>query len=122
MPGTFSRYSENVRSSTWSLGNARIETVTFIDWSDAEGMFGLLVDFVADVRAECRGDPQRLRFVEDLLTTLRAVEAELARIPTEAALQRLKDLQESADAEFSGDPVMVHLNDLIDELERITTT
>lgn len=96
--------------------------MTFIDWSDAEGMFGLLVDFVADVRAECRGDPQRLRFVEDLLTTLRAVEAELARIPTEAALQRLKDLQESADAEFSGDPVMVHLNDLIDELERITTT
>jgi hypothetical protein len=93
--------------------------LTFIDWSDAEGMFGLLVELVADERAECQNDPERLRFVEDLLVQLRTLEAKLPQTPGTAAIQRLKDIHESADPGFMGDTVMVHLKDCIHELERV---
>jgi len=103
------------------VGNEGIKVVTFIDWSDAEGMFGLLVDFVADERAECRGDVERLRFLENLVTQLRALEAEYPQVPAETSIQRLKDLHDSADTEFADDPVFVHLDDCIDELERVSS-
>ena len=93
--------------------------MTFIDWSDAEGMFGLLVELVADKRAECQKDPERLHFVEDLLAQLRTVEARLPLIPATDAIQRLKELQESVDPGFAGDAVVIHLKDCIDELQRI---
>lgn len=80
-------------------------------------MFGLLVELVADERAECQSDPERLRFIETLLAGLRTVEAKLPQLPAATAVQRLEGLHESADPEFSDDPVMVHLRDLIDELE-----
>ena len=96
--------------------------MTFIDWSDAEGMFDLLVDLVADERAECRQDPERLRFVEDLLAQLRTVEAKLPQIPAAATIQSLEVIHGSADPVFAGDPVMVHLKDCIDELERVWKT
>ena len=48
--------------------------MTFIDWSDSEGMFGLLVEFVADECKECdtcAGKcPQKLP-VKDLLKKAR---------------------------------------------------
>jgi hypothetical protein len=96
--------------------------VTFIDWSDAEGMFGLFVDFVADERAECDRDPDRLRFLDDLLEQLRNVEAKLSLVPDTATIQSLKGLLEFADPGFADDPVVVHLNDLIDELEEVGNT
>jgi len=94
---------------------------TFIDWSDAEGMVGLYVELVTDEWTECRDDPERLRFLEDLLGQLRALEAELPEIPVPAVIRRLEDLHEAADPGFAGDPVMVHLSDLVDELEHVGT-
>ncbi len=92
--------------------------MTFIDWSDAEGMLGLFVELVADERAESLGDTERLSFVEDLLAALRTVEADLPSISMLTMVQRLRSLRDSVDPEFSDDPVMVHINDLLDELER----
>ena len=92
--------------------------MTFIDLSDAEGMIGLYVEFVADERAGCQDDPDRLRFVEELLEQLKPVEANLDPAHLAATVQKLKDLHESADHDFANDPVMVHLNDLVEEIEK----
>ena len=92
--------------------------MTFIDWSDPEGMLGLFVELVADERVECLGDTERLSFVEDLLAALRTVEAEVSSVPMSATVQRLRSLRDGVDPEFSDDPVMAHFDDLLDELER----
>jgi hypothetical protein len=93
--------------------------VTFIDWSDAEGMFGLLLDFVADERTECEGDPRRQRFLSVLLAELRTSEARLAEVSTAIVVQGLRDVHESVGPEFAGDAVMIHLRACIEELERV---
>ena len=92
--------------------------MTFIDLSDAEGMIGLYVELVADERAGCQDDPERLRFVEELLAQLKSIEANLDQVHLSATVQELKDLHESADNNFANDPVMVHLNDLVEEIEK----
>ena len=93
--------------------------MTFIDWSDSEGMFGLLLDFIADQRAECQQDAERHQFMSELLAQLKAVEARLAEVPASAVIQRLRDAHESVGPEFLDDPAMVHLRDCIEELERV---
>ena len=93
--------------------------MTFIDWSDSEGMFGLLLDFITDQRAECQQDPERHHFLSELLTQLTAAEARMAETPASAVIQELRDAHESVDREFTGDPVMAHLRDCIEELERV---
>jgi hypothetical protein len=100
-------------------GDPGTRPVTFIDWSDSEGMFGLLLDFVADKRAECEEDPERQRFLSNLLAQLRTLEARLAGIPASVVVQRLKETYESVGPEFAGDPIMAHLQDCIEELERV---
>lgn len=92
--------------------------MTFLDWSDTETMFGLLVDFVADARADSHGDRERSRFLSDLLTQLRAMEGRFSDVSTSRVLERLQEAHDSVDGEFVDDPVMVHLRDCIDELER----
>lgn len=93
--------------------------MTFIDWSDSEGMFGLLLDFITDERAECQDDAERQRFLSDLLAQLGTVEAQLPEIPAAVVIQRLRDTHESVDLEFADDPVIAHLQDCIEELERV---
>ena len=46
--------------------------MTFIDWSDPEGMFGLLIEYVADERNESVGDSVRQKFLTQLLIDLTA--------------------------------------------------
>ena len=83
-------------------------------------MFELLIDYVADERMGCRkDDPERRRLLSDLLGQLRALEARLPRIPMSAAVQALRDIDESADPELAGDTVMAHLRDCIVELEKV---
>lgn len=82
-------------------------------------MFGLLLDFVADERAECEEDPEQQRFLSGLLAQLRTLEARLAQISAFVVVQRLRDTYESVGPEFAGDPIMAHLQDCIEELERV---
>ena len=93
--------------------------MTFIDLSDAEGMFGLFVELVADERAACRDDPERLLFLDDLFMALTAMARDVPRIQVAATRQRLEELRESADPAFAGDRVIDHLDDLVDELENV---
>lgn len=93
--------------------------MTFIDWSDPEGMFGLLVDHVADERGECSGDPDRQCLLSSLFASLKELQARLPEIPIPALTQKLRELEESAGPEFAGDPVMVHLRECIEELEKV---
>lgn len=95
--------------------------MTLIDWSDSEGLFGLLVDLVADEKMDCDGDLDRERFLSSLLEQLRALQSRLPGVGITAVIQGLKDLHESVDPEFIGDPATVHLQDCIRELERIGT-
>lgn len=114
-----------MRTASGGVGSAAgggIRPVTFIDWSDAEGMFGMFVELVADETADCRDDPERLRFLADLLAGLRSLEDELPEIPVAAAVRSLQELRESADPGFADDPVTVHLDDLIAELDGIGTS
>lgn len=93
--------------------------MTFVDWSDSESMFGLLLDFVADERAECPEDPERRRFLSELLAQLGTVDVELLSASPAVATQSLRDAYESVAPEFASDPVMVHVKDCIEELERV---
>lgn len=93
--------------------------MTFIDWSDSEGMFGLLLDFVGDERAECEEDPERQHFLSDLLAHLRTLEARLAEISASVVVQELRATYESVGPEFAGDPIMAHLQDCIEEVARV---
>lgn len=93
--------------------------MTFIDWTDTEGMFALLVDVVATERAEVNRDPERLWFLEDLLVRLQVLEADFPSLNDTVAIERLKNLRESLESEFDNDPAVVHLEDCIEELERV---
>ena len=93
--------------------------MTLIDWSDSEGIFGLLLDFVADERAECQEDLERQGFLADVLAQLETVGAEFPEIPAAVVIQKLRDTHDSVDAEFASDPVVVHIQACIEELERV---
>lgn len=95
--------------------------MSFIDWSDAEGIYGLLVDFVADEYLECRKDSERRWFLADLLTQLRGLESRLPGVRMAVAIRTLTEIHESADPGFAGDTVVAHLEDCIEELERVAS-
>lgn len=93
--------------------------MTFIDWSDAGGLFDLLLDLVVEEQAGCRVGGERKRFLSDLLTQLRTVEARFPEVPASVVIQELRAIHDSLDAEFANDSVTAHLRDCIDELDRI---
>lgn len=93
--------------------------MTFIDWSDAEGMFGLLVEFVADECKECTADAERARFLRNILRELTTIEERIADIPVTQAIRALKDVCDGVAQEFADDPVIVHVEACIEELERV---
>ena len=84
--------------------------MTFIDWSDSEEMIGLLVEYVADERNENQEDPNRRKFLSDLLADLQVEELNL---------KRLQKIYESIGREFKNDDVVVHVHDCIEELKRL---
>ena len=85
--------------------------MTFIDWSDAEGMVDLFQEFVRDELASA--DPERKQFLNQLLGDVRSIrEAKLVD-----AIEQLRALHDSIPDDFSADPASVHLSDLINELE-----
>jgi hypothetical protein len=90
--------------------------LTFIDWSDSEGMIDLFQEFVRDELNDCSADTERRQFLNQLLVDVRSIRE--AR-PVDA-IQRLRAVQESIQGEFSDDSVSLHLTDLIHELEGLT--
>lgn len=88
--------------------------MTFIDWSDPEGLLELLSEFVRDETDECT-DGDRKLFLADLLARINDLveESSDARVAT----NRLRIIHNSMDEKFLDDPVSVHIRDCIEELD-----
>lgn len=93
--------------------------MTFINWSDSEEMVALLTEFVADERHQTQGDAARETFLCDLLRELTELNERFTAISTDGAIENLRAIHQSLSHEFSEDPVIVHLEACIEELERI---
>ena len=93
--------------------------MAYIDWSDSEDMFGLLIDYVYDARGDA-GDSSRRDFLSRLIGNLETLQEQFGELPGVAVVARLRGIQSSIDAEFADDPVVEHLAACADELERAT--
>jgi hypothetical protein len=93
--------------------------MSFIDWSDPEEMLGLLCEFVADARGESPYDRERQRFLSELSNALEELNGVSSEISLQEATARLHEIRDVTDLEFADDPVVGHVSDCIDELERI---
>jgi hypothetical protein len=92
--------------------------MTFIDWSDPEDMFGLLLEYVTDERSEAE-DSGRRSFLSGLLDSLAELQEQFPGLAAGARIESLRALQRSIDREFESDPVAQHLEDCAAELERL---
>lgn len=93
--------------------------MTFIDWSDSEEMLGLLSEYVADERNDSLHDPAREGFLTELATELAELAREFDALSPDTMIERLRAIHRSQAQDFLGDPVLVHVEACIDELERI---
>ena len=89
--------------------------MTFIDWSDSEGMFDLLIEFIRDEINDSPGDADRQQFLRQLLAKVSAAD----EVTVADAIKKLTSIQDSIEEEFKSDPVFLHISDFIHELERI---
>ena len=87
--------------------------MTFIDWSDSEGMLELYQDFVRDEMNGSLADAERQRFLNQILGDVEPIGEEGNTI------ERRREIRESIQDEFTADPASTHLVDLIQELERL---
>lgn len=92
--------------------------MSFIDWSDPETLLSLLVEYVEDERSECRDDARRREFLDKLVAQLADLEARAHGLSDEDRSSALREMAAAIDAEFEDDPVVRHLSDCADELER----
>jgi hypothetical protein len=93
--------------------------MTFIDWSDFEEMLGLLVEYVADERNDAQEDRERMRFLADLSRDLGHIARRAPELSADDAIAGLRNVLASQPGSFAGDPVLTHVEDCIQELERI---
>ena len=93
--------------------------MTFIDWSDSEEMLGLLCEYVADEKSDSRDDPVRGRFLAELSAELADLADGVTGMSADETIERLRVIHASRVDDFAGDPVLTHVQDCIEELERI---
>jgi hypothetical protein len=93
--------------------------MSFINWSDPEEMLGLLAEYMADECLAEQDDRLRAKFLNELSSALTALASLAEELSTEATIDRLRDLYDSQPGEFVTDPALAHLDDCIQELERI---
>jgi hypothetical protein len=89
--------------------------MTFIDWSDSEGMFDLFKEFIRDEMNDSLEDKERQQFLNHLLREV----SSLNEVSIVDALKKLGAIRDTIQGEFRTDPAFLHLIDLIHELERI---
>ena len=93
--------------------------MTFIDWSDSEEMLGLLSEYVADARQDSLGEPARTAFLDALFTDLTQLIRVSEGVSLDDTIDQLRRIHESHSEDFAEDPVLLHVEACIDELERI---
>ena len=89
-----------------------------IDWTDAEDMFGLLLDYVADERNDA-SDPERRQFLSTLLDSISELQERFPRLTAAERIETLRELRRSIDRDFEDDPVAQHFDDFVVELQRL---
>ncbi|HSY47885.1 MAG TPA: hypothetical protein VLC46_03660 [Thermoanaerobaculia bacterium] len=92
--------------------------MTFINWSDSHEMLGLLVEYIVDERHEAN-DPARAAFLAGVLEELEELTAQVDEMTDDESIAALRMIQDSVNDEFRGDTVLQHIQDCIEELERI---
>ena len=90
--------------------------MTFIDWSDPEGMLELLSEFVRDSMRECE-DGERKEFLSSVLSQIHDLDRE--SVNSRETANQLRRIQNSIPKDFDADPVAIHINDCIVELESL---
>ena len=93
--------------------------MSYIDWSDAEDMFGLLVEFVEDELGEADDDPMRRRFLEKLDADLMTLEERITTMTPDETIAAFEEIQGSIEDDFEKDPVVEHLGAFVEELRRL---
>jgi len=93
--------------------------MTFIDWSDSEEMLGLLCEYVADEKNDAHNDRLRFGFLAELSAELADLAVDAPGMPAGEAVERLRAMHTSRAGDFAGDPVLIHVEACIEELERI---
>ena len=93
--------------------------MTFINWSDPEEMITLLAEYIGDELSQAGRDPSRTEFLTDLLDEVAALEDGFSTSSPGASIAALSALYEAQPREFRSDPVLVHVQDCIEELKRI---
>lgn len=93
--------------------------MTFIDWSDPEAMLGLLAEYVADARNEPGTPTGRAASLGELLHDLVPLTRSAGELSPDDAVDRLRHIHEAHAEDLAGDPVLLHVEACIEELERI---
>ena len=89
--------------------------MTFMDWSDSEGMLDLLTEFIRSELNASYSDAHRQDFLAEMLVRVDTAN----QAPLANAVNKLRGIRDSIEDEFRNDPVFEHITDLIGELERI---
>lgn len=92
--------------------------MSIIDWSDPEEMLGLLVESVQDELTAEQSDRERARFLRSLSAALADL-ASRAPLSASGVLTKLRAVADAQPRAFVKDPAFVHVEDCIEELERI---
>ncbi len=93
--------------------------MTFIDWSNPEEMLGLLTEYVADARNDSRADHERSAALASLLEDLTGLLGQSDSATLDATIDQLRRIQKAHFEDLGNDPVHRHVDDCIEELERI---
>jgi hypothetical protein len=91
--------------------------VSYIDWSDAEAVFDMLLEYVADEKTAAHGDTRRAGFLGPLHAQLVAAQEDAGVLS--ATMAALREIIAGISPEFAEDPVVDHLTSCLEELERI---
>ena len=94
--------------------------MSFIDWSDSEEMLGLLSEYLVDERNGSLEDDAREAFLARLLAELADLTDRLDAMSPEEVIDGLRAIHRAGAEEFAKDPVLVHVEACIEELERIS--
>ena len=88
----------------------------YIDWSGAEELVSLLVEYVATERNNAEGDPARAGFLAKLQDGLSEIEHRIEVHGPTRAIAMLRALRDRLDEGFNDDSVVEHVDACIDEL------
>lgn len=93
--------------------------MAYIDWSDPEALFDMLVEYTADEKTSAHADARRERFLAQLLAQLETAQEKFATADLPTVIDRLREIIDGISPDFQDDPVVDHFTACLEELERL---